>query len=79
MLWLPVVEGRVGVVYKPGEFKLDQDLTGRVFEGGGTAASPLIGFRRAITTAGEPWRVEDTPNAEVKDNFSLTGVMTDAR
>ena len=54
-------------------------ITGRVFEGGGTAASPLIGFRRAITTAGEPWRVEDTPNAEVKDNFSLTGVMTDAR
>ncbi|MBL9187474.1 MAG: hypothetical protein JNK23_08365 [Opitutaceae bacterium] len=54
-------------------------ITGKIFEGGGTAASPLIGFRRAVTTAGEPWRVEEAPIADAKDNFSLAGVMTDAR
>ncbi|MDP3072684.1 MAG: hypothetical protein Q8N18_20485 [Opitutaceae bacterium] len=54
-------------------------ITGRIFEGGGTAASPLIGFRRAVTTTGEPWRVEDSSSTDAKDNFSLSGVMADTR
>lgn len=51
-------------------------ITGRIFEGAGTAVSPLAALRGALSVEREPWRLAESLPGASEENFSLHGSLT---